>query len=96
MVGCVFLFGLARRRGIPRYRVVWYAWNPLVIMEVAGMGHVDALGVAAVIAAVLLARSRGPATARSALAASFGVLAKLVPLLAVPMWARQSGRRRIS
>ena len=40
------LLGLARRRGLPEATVVWYAWNPLVALEIAGMGHVDALGVA--------------------------------------------------
>lgn len=95
VVGCVFLFGIARRRGIPRYRVAAYAWNPLVTLEVAGMGHVDALGVMAVIAAVYWLGAGARRPTRSALAASFGVLAKLVPLVTIPMWARQSGRPRL-
>ncbi|HYU31235.1 MAG TPA: hypothetical protein VEW48_03670 [Thermoanaerobaculia bacterium] len=50
---CALLLRLARRRGLPPGRAAWYAWNPLVCLEVAGMGHVDALGVAAVVGAVL-------------------------------------------
>ncbi len=50
---CALLLRLARRRGLPPGRAAWYAWNPLVALEVAGMGHVDALGVAAVVGAVL-------------------------------------------
>ena len=111
------LLALARRRGVPEGRAVWYAWNPLVVLEGAGMGHVDILGAAAVVAvALLLTRraategaalalpprrparrrptpgraGRGPAVA-AALAAA-GALSKLVPLAAMPMWARQSGR----
>jgi hypothetical protein len=95
---CALLLALARRRGLPAGRAVWYAWNPLVALEVAGMGHVDALGVAAVLAAVLALTPRpGQALARldplkSAVWAAAGALAKLVPLAAVPMWAR-IGRR---
>ncbi len=88
---CFLLLRLADRRGLPRARVVWYAWNPLVTLEVAGMGHVDALGVTAVVATVLLllARRRPVAVAATAAAA---VLAKLVPAAALPAWARQSRR----
>src|SRR3954449_1837137 len=55
------------------------------------MGHVDALGVAAMVAAVLLLLPR-PRPLPAGTAAAAGVLAKLVPLAALPMWARQSGR----
>ena len=101
LAGCAALLALARRLGLPPGRTVWYAWNPLVVVETAGMGHVDALGVAAAVAAVLLVvRARGAlggsAGARWALAAgaaaAAGALAKLAPLLALPLWARQSGR----
>ena len=95
LLGCWLLLALARSRGLPEGRTVWYAWNPLVALEVAGMGHVDVLGVVAVIAAVLWLASRlgrpfGLETAGTLAAA--GVLAKLVPAAALPMWARQSGR----
>jgi hypothetical protein len=58
-LGAVALLGaLAAARGVSRARVALYAWNPLVALEVAGMGHVDALGVAAVVAAALLLTRR--------------------------------------
>lgn len=53
LAACALLIALARRRGLPAARAAWYAWSPLVALEVAGMGHVDALGVAAAVAAVL-------------------------------------------
>ena len=94
------LLALARRRGTPPARAVWYAWNPLVALEGAGMGHVDVLGAAAVVAVALLLTAReGRAAAassgravRAALAAAGGALVKLAPLAALPMWARQSRR----
>jgi hypothetical protein len=88
---CALLLRLARRRQIPEGRIAWYAWNPLVLLEVSGMGHVDALGVAATVGAVL-ALTRGKEAAAGIWAAA-GALAKLVPATALPMWTRQGGFR---
>ena len=91
--GCWLLIGLARRLGLPPGRAAWYCWSPLACLEVAGMGHVDAMVVTASVATVwLLTEDKRPlaATAGAAAGAAAGVLSKLVPLL--PMWARQSGR----
>jgi hypothetical protein len=95
---CALLLALARRRGIPLGRTVWYAWNPLVLLEVAGSGHVDALGVAAMLGAVLCLTPRNPgdrpAPVAAALWAAAGVLAKLAPAAALLLWSRQGGRPR--
>lgn len=93
---CALLLALCRRLGLPEARAAWYAWNPLVVLEVAGMGHVDALGAGCAVAAVLFLSGGG--RKRPAVAATWaagGALAKLVPLAAFPMWARQSGRSRL-
>ncbi len=91
LVACWLLARLAIARGIPAGRAAWYAWNPLVVLEVAGMGHIDGLMVPAMVLAVfLLVRGRAGDSARAGAAAALGVLAKLVPLVALPMWARQS------
>ena len=89
---CVLLLWLARRRGLPQGRVIWYAWNPLVVLEVAGMGHVDALGVAAVVATVCLLTVSPRRPAAAATTAAAAVLAKLIPVAALPAFARHSGR----
>ena len=89
LAACLCLFYLVRRRGVSPSRVLWYAWNPLVVLEVAGMGHVDGLGVAATVGAVLWLQ-RFPL--RAAVAASAGVLAKLVPLTLLPLWGLRSRR----
>jgi hypothetical protein len=92
LVTCWLLLELAKRRQMPRRRVLLYAWNPLVTLEVAGMGHVDALGALAVVATVLLLLDAPKRSAAAALAAAAAVLAKVVPLLAWPAWAGKSGR----
>jgi hypothetical protein len=89
---CALLLGLARRQGIPEGRAVWYAWNPLVALEVSGMGHLDVLGVVAVVGAAYVLTARNPQRMGAAVWSAAGALAKLVPLAALPMWARQSGR----
>ena len=89
---CVFLFKLAALGKGDGGAVVWYAWNPLVTLEIAGMGHVDGLGVCAVVVTVW-ALVAGRKTTTIALSAAAGVLAKLVPLVAYPIWLRHSRRR---
>lgn len=97
LAACALLLALARRLGVPAGRTVWYAWNPLVALETAGMGHVDALGVAACLGAVLLLTSRRSVTGSAAglaavggaaACAAAGALTKLVPLVALPLWGR--------
>lgn len=90
LAACFLLLRLARTRGLPAGRTLWYAWSPLATVEVAGMAHVDALVVLAMVATVLALDHRRVAVAGAAAAA--GVLAKLVPLVALPMWVRQSHR----
>lgn len=92
LAACALLIALARRRGLPSERAALYAWNPLVTLEVAGMGHIDALGVAATVGCVYLLAPGARRVTAAAVAAAAGVAAKLVPLVALPMWARQSRR----
>ena len=89
---CLALIVLARAEDLPTSRVAWYAWNPLVSLEIAGMGHVDALGVACMVLVALCLSRRPRWVGGAAMAAAGGVLAKLVPLVGFPAWARQSGR----
>ncbi|HET9768022.1 MAG TPA: hypothetical protein VFS60_14300, partial [Thermoanaerobaculia bacterium] len=86
--GCALLLRLAAARGWPRERVLWYAAHPLVVLEGAGMGHLEPLGVAASVLVVLLVVRRRPAAGGVATAAA-GLL-KLAPFAALPMWTRQA------
>lgn len=86
LLGVWFLLRIARRRDLGAARCLGYAWHPLLVWEGAGMGHVDVVGVAACLAAVwflLAGRARG-----AGVAAAAGVLAKLAPLVALPLWSR--------
>jgi hypothetical protein len=64
----------------PRRLVLW-AWSPLVVMELALNAHVDALGVALLVAA-LLAWERGRTAAAGALVAAAAAV-KLLPIVAL-------------
>jgi rSAM/selenodomain-associated transferase 1 len=92
LVGCealvwLLLAQLLARRGLPRERLLVAAWSPLALVEIAGSGHNEPLGML-LFTAALLALESGR-TAASAAAATLAFLAKLVPgLLALP-WARR-------
>lgn len=64
-----------------------YAWNPLVVLEIALSGHVDALGALWIaIAAWMLSTGRGM---RAAIAFVIAVASKLLPIVLVPLfWKR--------
>ena len=92
LVSCLLLLMLVRTLRLPVHRLVWYAWNPLVTLEVAGMGHVDALGVACMVLMAVCLSRRPRWIGGAALAAAGGALAKLAPVAGFPAWARHSGR----
>ena len=99
LIGCALLLALARRRGSV-VAALAYVWNPLVVIEGAGMGHVDVLGASLVIACVVLIPVRrgsvsgSPRSLAAGAVAALGVLAKLVPLAAIPLWWRTIRRDR--
>jgi hypothetical protein len=61
-----------------------YAWNPLVVLEVAHSGHIDALGALWITAsAYWLARKR---TSLSVVAFVLAVTTKLLPIVLLPLY----------
>jgi hypothetical protein len=87
-VGVVFaLLRLLRALGLPRHRVVLYAWNPLAVIEIAASGHVEPLGMVFVLLACAWL-VEGKAT-RAGFALGAAIQAKLLPLLLVPGFARR-------
>jgi hypothetical protein len=82
LLGAWFLLGLIRLRGLPSGLLLIYLWNPLVIVEVSGSGHIDILGVALLLWALLLAERGCTVRAGAALGLSF--LSKLFPACLVP------------
>lgn len=75
---------LLARLGLPPTRAAVYAWNPLVLVEVWGTGHLDGLVLPAVVGAVLAAVAGRPGLLAVLLAA--GTLVKLYPAVLVPMF----------
>ena len=73
--------------GRREWLVLAYAWNPLVVLEVAHSGHIDALGALWITAsAYWLARRR---TALASIAFVLAVTTKLLPIVLVPLyWGR--------
>ena len=68
--------------GLPRHRILLYAWHPLAVWEFAGSGHLDAIAIA-FIALALLSRRR-KAAAASGLALACAALVKLFPAVLLP------------
>ncbi len=89
------LLVLLRAAGLPSGRVLIYAWNPLVIWEFAGGGHVDAAstGLVALAMLALAYGRRGWAGAVLGLA----VLTKLLPAALFPaFWRRWDMRAPVA
>ena len=78
---------LLRTAGRPAAQVLVWAWNPLVIWEFAGAGHVDAMALAFTAAALAMAaRSR---MGWAGLALGLAVLTKLLPAALFPAFWRR-------
>jgi alpha-1,6-mannosyltransferase len=75
--------------GMPRQRILIYAWHPLAVWEFAGSGHVDPVAFA-FIALALLARRRNWETT-TGVALGLATLAKLFPILLFPALYKRWG-----
>ena len=93
---------LLRRTGAAAERVLLYAWHPLPAIEFSLSGHNDSLMVALLVSALVLASGRaadaaGEATATrrrrwaATLLVGLAALAKVTPLLLVPLLPRRLG-----
>src|SRR5258705_2421999 len=75
--------------GVPRQRILIYAWHPLAVWEFAGSGHIDPLAFA-FIALALLARRRNWETA-TGISLGLATLAKLFPIVLFPALYKRWG-----
>lgn len=96
LVGCDLLTILVLWRwlvatGRNEWLTLTYAWNPLVVLEVAHSGHIDALGALWIAAAAYwLSRRR---TALATIAYVLAVATKPLPIVLAPLfWNRVSKR----
>ena len=76
-----------RRRRLPASRLLVLAWSPLALVEVAGTGHNDALGILFATLGLAAFDLRRPALGAAAMA--LGFQAKLLPGLVAAGWARR-------
>ena len=90
-VAVLVMLRLLRLAGLPRERVLLYAWQPLWPWEYAGNGHVDAAAMAFIGIAVLAVARRRDGWAGVALSAA--VMVKLLPVVLVPALWRGRGWR---
>ena len=83
---------LLQRSALPADRLILYAWNPLAILETAGSGHVEPLGVALIVlaAAWIIDRRRGLST----IGLGAAVYAKLLPVVLMPAYLRRLSWRQ--
>jgi alpha-1,6-mannosyltransferase len=72
---------------------ILYAWNPLVLIEIAGQAHTEVLATAFLMVGVLASRSRRPLTAGVSVA--LAGMVKLYPFLLAPDLARRFGWKAI-
>ena len=75
------------RAGLSPWRVLLYAWNPLVIIEIAGSGHLDAPGVLLVMVSFVALDRRWTMLAAMAFVAAVEV--KFVPIVLAPLFWRR-------
>jgi hypothetical protein len=89
--GVVLAMGrLLRLAGLPRDRLILYAWNPLAVLETAGSGHIEPVGILLVLlAAGWIIKRR---TWLSTLALAVSIQVKLLPLVLVPGQLKRGGR----
>jgi alpha-1,6-mannosyltransferase len=87
IVTIVLLAALLKRRGQPPTAAIVYAWHPLPIVEFVASGHIDALAVMLLIAALLL-EARGRHVA-AGIALGLATLTKLYPGLLLPAFTRR-------
>jgi len=90
-VGIWAMLILLGQAGLPRRRILIYAWNPLPIWEFAGNGHVDAIAVCFI--ALALAAACAGKSGRAAAALAIATLAKFLPVVLLPaIWRRWDWR----
>jgi len=93
LLALVPLVALLRRRGLPDGLALAWGWCPLAAFEIAGAGHLEALALAPLLGALALAersRSRSAEVGAAALFA-LAVLAKILPIVLLPWFARGAG-----
>ncbi len=86
-LACGAMIALLRMMGKPREQVLLYAWCPLLVWEVAGAGHVDAVVIAFVALALLFRAKRNDWL--TGLFLGLAVMTKFYPVVLFPALYRR-------
>jgi hypothetical protein len=84
LTACIIIAILAHYN-LPREQVLLYFWNPLLVVEIAGSGHAEPVGIFFLMLALLLAIKRKTLWGNVALVLSF--LTKFLAILFLPALA---------
>jgi hypothetical protein len=87
LVTIVFIWRWLLVAGRSPWLALVYAWNPLVILEVAHAGHIDALAAMWIAASAFYLTCRRTAFASATLI--LGIATKLLPIVLVPLYWRR-------
>ena len=80
---------LLKVEGLSPAMLLIYAWNPLPVVEFAGSGHADIVGICLLLATFLMIRNSRAAAGGLTFAAA--ALTKYLPVLALPWLIRKGG-----
>lgn len=83
----VALLFLLRRRGLAAHALLLFAWNPLVVIESYGSGHLDLWMAAFLVISLALMETKRSVAAGAAFATA--VMTKYTPLLLAPYLVRR-------
>jgi hypothetical protein len=87
------LFGLAKRYKMEQRHLLLYALNPLVLLYIAGEGHLDAAPVFFLMTAILARKSGREGTAFFLL--GMGTMFKWIPLVLFPFFIRRENLKKV-
>lgn len=101
MMVVLLLLRALRDRGRPAWWACLYAWHPLAISEVASSGHQEPLGIALLLASLLLAERSRVTIGRAALAgvafaAAVAVKPLVAPLCVALAWSLRDRRAALA
>lgn len=81
------LYRLLKKKNLPSSQVLWYALNPLVILEFTGNLHMDGLMIAGLLGAILVTDQKH--IWGSSLLMSVSIASKLLTLMLMPFMPRR-------
>ncbi len=90
LVTLAALIGIVRQKSIPTAHLFWYAANPLVLVYVAGEGHLDSIQAAFITLGLYFLLTKKPVAGFLMLGSA--VVSKYISLVALPFVMQRSNR----